>query len=94
MILDGKAISGRMELHSALKAGLGLPDHYGRNLDALNDCLSELEEHPDVQIVHMDALRDSIGKYADRLIEVFERNGFAITYIDENTESVYNEDSQ
>ena len=30
--------------HEALKEALSLPDHYGHNLDALHDCLTELEE--------------------------------------------------
>jgi RNAse (barnase) inhibitor barstar len=29
------------QMHTDLAAGFGFPDYYGRNLDALNDCLSE-----------------------------------------------------
>lgn len=32
------------ELHTALRRLLQLPDYYGMNADALNDCLSERRE--------------------------------------------------
>ena len=32
------------EIHSALKRMLDLPEYYGMNADALNDCLSERNE--------------------------------------------------
>ena len=31
------------EMHEALSCGLQFPDYYGRNLDALNDCISDIE---------------------------------------------------
>lgn len=39
MILDFAEIRDEAALHDALARGLDLPAHYGRNLDALWDCL-------------------------------------------------------
>ncbi|WP_134767543.1 barstar family protein [Nocardioides sp. 1609] len=40
--LEGARIESVPELHGALAEALDLPDHYGRNLDALADCLTDL----------------------------------------------------
>ena len=42
--LDAARYGDSRELHKALKAMLNLPDYYGMNADALNDCLSERTE--------------------------------------------------
>ena len=42
-VLDGDAISTREELHDALARELALPAWYGRNLDALYDCLTDCD---------------------------------------------------
>ena len=34
---------GLSEMHEALSSGLEFPDYYGRNLNALNDCISDIE---------------------------------------------------
>ena len=42
--LDASSYSTPRDLHAALKSMLSLPDYYGMNADALNDCLSERSE--------------------------------------------------
>ncbi len=44
IMLNGTDYRTAEELHSALKILLSLPDHYGKNADALNDCLSERKD--------------------------------------------------
>lgn len=41
--LEGWRVESAAEFHQAVADALGFPDHYGHNLDALADCLSELE---------------------------------------------------
>ncbi len=41
IMIDGSCYSDARELHLAIKRMLSLPDWYGMNADALNDCLSE-----------------------------------------------------
>ncbi len=41
VMIDGSLYTTPKELHQALKRLLSLPDYYGMNADALNDCLSE-----------------------------------------------------
>lgn len=40
--VDGAKMTDRVSAHDHLIAALSLPDYYGRNLDALFDCLTEL----------------------------------------------------
>lgn len=44
IILDCAQIADEIQLHQALFNALSLPEWYGHNLDALFDCLTELEE--------------------------------------------------
>ena len=55
-ILDGRTIDSRETLHQRLFELLHLPAWYGRNLDALHDCLTELREPV--------TLRETLGGYA------------------------------
>ncbi len=70
MILDGREIATREQLHQKLAQGLGLPGYYGANLDALFDCLTDLREEACLHILHGRELREGLGPYADVLAEV------------------------
>ena len=72
IILDGNILGDIEKAHEYLKEKLRLPNYYGNNLDALYDCLTEMEEI-DIQIV-----RGETTAYLEKLIMVFnmaERNG-------------------
>ncbi|MDE5946599.1 MAG: NUDIX domain-containing protein [Oscillospiraceae bacterium] len=57
------------DLHIELKEKLGFPDYYGGNLDALNDCLDEIETL-DVDIYISD--ENIENKTIDDIIHIFE----------------------
>lgn len=44
IILDGTQLSNRETAHDYLQTALELPEYYGKNLDALYDCLTELQD--------------------------------------------------
>ena len=50
LFLDGDLYATADDLHRALQRMLSLPDYYGRNGDALYDCLSERRDPVSVYI--------------------------------------------
>ena len=60
-------------LHAALKDLLGLPEYYGMNADALNDCLSERRECPALWIRRGGA--EEILPELDLIARIFRDNG-------------------
>lgn len=44
IILNGMCLSDKDTAHAYLKEMLSFPEHYGKNLDALYDCLTDLSE--------------------------------------------------
>lgn len=67
-IIDGERINDREMLHDILKASLKLPVWYGRNLDALYDCLTDIQEETQIRILHEELLKEHLGSYAVSLI--------------------------
>lgn len=69
MQLDGKLI--KEEGHDYLMRALNLPDYYGRNLDALYDCLTEIE--CDIELVNA---VDVDGDIIDTFVDAADENQF------------------
>ena len=78
IVLDGRRMDGRAGLHGELKQKLSLPDYYGNNLDALNDCLSERRERELIVIEHAGDLLEGCEGYALGLLRVFADNGIQV----------------
>ena len=72
LVLDGRSVTDCEDLHHQMENVLNFPEWYGGNLDALYDCLTELMEEVDIRILHMDALKSTLGNYADKLLQVLE----------------------
>ena len=68
VLLDGRLMTCREAVHDILTEKLNLPVYYGRNLDALYDVLSSYPENVKIMLIYPDAMRDSLGRYANALV--------------------------
>ena len=79
IMLNGSDYRDAKELHRALKSLLNLPDYYGFNADALNDCLSE---RPDPVNLWISGWGEGEAEKALRLAaRVIEDNGGSVKEI-------------
>ena len=62
-VLDGGSVGNCETLHRVLAAGLQFPDWYGGNLDALHDCLTEINQPTELVIRGSDTLETALGSY-------------------------------
>ena len=73
VLLNGAEIESRRALHLYLQEALCLPDYYGRNLDALYDCLTDLREPTEITVQSVAQLKERLGFYANSLLIVLRR---------------------
>lgn len=71
-ILDGNKLTNRELLHNTLAESLSFPNWYGRNLDALYDCLTDFHEEAEIRILHEASLKENLGNYALLLLKVLQ----------------------
>ena len=72
VLLDGNAILNREMLHDTLAIGLCLPPWYGRNLDALYDCLTDVREETVVVLRDRATLEEHLGGYGCSFLRLLE----------------------
>lgn len=65
--LDGNILSDAALVHDYLREQLQFPEYYGKNLDALYDCLTDLD---DIEITITPA--DEDGAIYRRILRVFK----------------------
>ncbi|MCR5589939.1 MAG: barstar family protein [Lachnospiraceae bacterium] len=68
--LDCEMMTDRQSAHEYIADVLAFPDYYGKNLDALFDCLTEMDECT-IVFTNLDAL-EMLGDYSGALLAVFE----------------------
>lgn len=71
-ILDGRYMTSKEEAHRYLAEALGLPAYYGKNLDALSDCLGEMKVGTEIQLHYAEEMQAALGTYGERLVRVFQ----------------------
>lgn len=79
ILLNACCMEEKQKAHEYLKEKLGFPEYYGGNLDALHDCLMELN---DTEVVISQA--EKAQGYYKEIERVFrkaakENNGFKVT---------------
>jgi ribonuclease inhibitor len=86
-ILDGARIKSHDDFHDEVFSVLKLPEYYGRNLDALWDCLTGWVEVP-LTIVWKDfgSSQQALGDYADKAAELFREAAKEVEGLDFRTE--------
>lgn len=79
IILKGSLFTTRQEMHNIIKAELMLPEYYGKNLDALWDCLTTDIELPiKIQWVDFEKSKELLGSYAEDTRDLFLRASKAL----------------
>lgn len=67
VILDGNVLADAAQVHDYLKESLNFQEYYGKNLDALYDCLTDLD---DVEITII--LPEEDGAIFQKILRVFK----------------------
>ena len=73
LTLNARRMTSREQAHAHLKERLRLPDWYGNNLDALNDCLGEICAPTQIIVRFAPMLEQTLGDYGIRIIRVMQR---------------------
>lgn len=68
--IDCTPIETPAQLHEQMAKELNFPDWYGANLDAMYDCLTEVEE-TELTLHNWHALEYRLGDYSGKVVYVF-----------------------
>lgn len=71
IVLDGRTLETMKEVHERFAPVF--PAYYGRNLDALFDCLTDCPEALTVRLLHRDRLEDRLGRRGQGLTRLLRR---------------------
>ena len=76
ILLDGSRYSSPEEVYDALSRMLSLPGWFGKNADALNDCLSEFRTPVSLWIASRG--EDEVARCVSVICTVVEDNGGSV----------------
>ncbi len=65
-------MESRESAHEHIMRRLRLPQWYGRNLDALHDCLGEIGRPTTILVRNTLLLQQNLGDYGGRLLALFK----------------------
>lgn len=72
IVIPGDIFTTEEELQDFLQEQFNFPNYYGKNLDALYDCLSELTEKTQVIVSSSIANEENLGEYGESFLTVLE----------------------
>lgn len=70
--IDLNTVYSADDLHTVLRGTLPLPEHYGNNLDALHDVLTDWMEPCSIRFVNMTEAEAAMPKYMRSLLRLCE----------------------
>lgn len=81
VVLDGREIEAMGEVHDRFAQTLDFPEYYGRNLDALFDCLTDVREDVTVRLRCRKVLEKRLGRRGRALTVLLRRAAEENSYI-------------
>ena len=72
IILDCRSISDRASFHGRMAEVMDFPQWYGKNLDALHDCLTDISAETVLRLLHWRAAETVLGSYGKAAARVME----------------------
>lgn len=70
--LSGNKMTSREVLHTYLAKKLAFPAYYGKNLDALHDCLCERSSPLHITVTYTERLKEHLGNYGETLLQMLQ----------------------
>lgn len=70
--LDGSSINNQTELHEHLAQELMFPEWYGKDLDALHNCLTDPQLETELVLHHSGELLQTLGDYGKAFLRVVQ----------------------
>lgn len=70
--LSGNKMKNKKELHAYIARKLDFPSYYGKNLDALYDCLTDISEPLLLSVTYTERLIDANGEYGNAFLQTLK----------------------
>jgi len=70
--LSGNQMTTRETMHTYLAKKLKFPAYYGKNLDALHDCLCETGHPLRITVTYTERLVEELGEYGETFLRVLQ----------------------
>ena len=65
-------MTSKEDLHTYLAKKLAFPAYYGKNLDALHDCLCERNTPLHITVTYTKQLKENLGDYGETFLQVLQ----------------------